>query len=391
MHHYKHIDRNDLNLLLKKNEEDRIRAEKERKLRDKGFDLYSGGWTFQKSLMDVHLDRFMDGSIGEYPHGTVIKQAERSFYYRGENQIFKSSSASLWRKLNEIKDKEKALAEEFVSYMRIADFLWLLLEFQHTQEFIASQFSFNNKPVSVDLLYEQIAQHYGLETTWLDITSDFEVALFFACCKFNSEMQNWVPLTEKDFNYAPETKFGVIFRRSSRSLENDSLPSTERPNATPVLPVGFQPFMRCHMQNSYVIKMNKSSCLQKNPSFEKLRFMQSEELCNYIFNKMEGGKKIYPNEGLTLIIDEIEKIKQKKEFSIETFDFASEEPQFKSYGKEKLKQLIDKHGYKIMSSSNYIAKEKIALVNKKYKGFDIEKTYDIKIRSRKVFESQKKS
>ena len=33
-----------------------------------------------------------------------------------------------------------------------------------------------------DVIYEVLAQHYGLETGWLDITNDFKIALFFAVC-----------------------------------------------------------------------------------------------------------------------------------------------------------------------------------------------------------------
>jgi hypothetical protein len=321
----------------------------------------------------------IDGFLMSYPHGRVIRQAERSFQYRGENQIFKFSKATLYRKLNEIDDKEEALVEEFVAYMRIADFLWLLLKFDHTQAFISLQLSFNNKLLGVDLLYEQLAQHYGLETTWLDITSDFEVALFFACCKFNDKTQKWEPLTNKDFNKKQETKFGVIFRRPTNHPNNFILSDSQY---LEILPVGFQPFMRCHMQNSYVAKMNQSSCLQEDSSFETLRFRHNEKLCNYIYGKMEGGKKIYPHEGLILVTDEIEEIKKKKIFTLETFDYAFEEPQFKSYSKELLKQLLVNHGYKIINASNYIPKEKIELVNKRYIDFDIEKTYDIKLRTR---------
>ena len=33
-----------------------------------------------------------------------------------------------------------------------------------------------------DVIYEVLAQHYGLETGWLDVTNDFKIALFFAVC-----------------------------------------------------------------------------------------------------------------------------------------------------------------------------------------------------------------
>lgn len=50
--------------------------------------------------------------------------------------------------------------------MRIAKFKFFLQCFQHVREWKNS-----------DVLYDAIAQHYGLETSWLDITNDFNVAL----------------------------------------------------------------------------------------------------------------------------------------------------------------------------------------------------------------------
>jgi len=382
MKNHRTITKYDILSMLKQNEEDCILTEQMRMSRNESYNPCPNGWNRHDFYREVFSDEYIDGFLMSYPHGRVIKQAERSFHYRGENQIFKSSKATLYRKLNEIDDKENALVEEFVAYMRIADFLWLLLNFEHTQAFISLQLSLNDNLFGVDLLYEQLAQHYGFETTWLDLTSDFEVALFFACCKFNNKTQKWEPLTKNDFNKSQETKFGVIFRRASNHPNNFILSDS---HSLEILPIGFQPFMRCHMQNSYVAKMNKSSCLQEEHSFETLKFRHNEKLCNFIYAKMEGGKKIYPSEGLIFVLDDIEAIKKKEVFTLETFEYALEEPQFKSYSKELLKQLIVNYGYKIINASNYIPKEKIELVNNQYVDFDIEKTYNMKLSTRLCF------
>lgn len=382
MQKHKVITEDDIFSLLKKNEEDFILAVKVKKFRDENYNPYPNGLNRHDFYREIFSDMRVDGFLMSYPHGRVIRQAERSFYYRGENQIFKSSQATLYRKLNEFDDKVKALVEEFVAYMRIADFLWLLLKFDHTQMFLSLELMLNNKPTGIDLLYEQIAQHYGLDTVWLDITSDFEVALFFSCCKFNFTTKKWEPLTSKDFNIKYETKFGVIFRRPTNH-PNNFLPSDFQ--SIEILPVGFQPFMRCHMQNSYVAKMDKSYCLQKDSTFEILRFSHSEKLCNYIYEKMEGGNKIYPYEGLLLMSDEIEEIKKRKIFTNETFDYAFEEPMFKSHNKELFKESLINYGYEIINASNYVPKEKIEIINNQYADFDIEKTFNIKLRTRLCF------
>jgi len=99
------------------------------------------------------------------------------------------------------------------------------------------------------------------------------------------------------------------------------LPSVEQQKNI-IYPLGFQPFMRCHMQNGYGIYMREPFPLQEDFQFEKLKFKQSVKLSNAVFELMEGGKKIYPHEGLgqaQFIIDEIRGL---TEFSEEAFEYA---------------------------------------------------------------------
>lgn len=381
MNEYIDITKEQIFALLKENEVDKIKAEEIKNSKDKNYNPYPNGWNRHDSFKEVFSDMYIDGFIMTYPHGTVIRQAQRSYFYRGENQLFDSSQASLYRRLNKIKNSEELLIEEFIAYMKIADFLELLLKFDHTQVFIKSQYSFNNAPakISIDLLYEQLAQHYGLETCWLDITSDFEIALFFACCKFDNKSHKWRPLNKEDFYESNKANYGVIFQSSVNHLSH-YLP--EELKSICVLPVGFQPFMRCHMQNSYVASMEKSHCLQKENTFKKLRFKHEEQLCNYIFNKMDNGRKIYPHEGLNILDIEIEEIKKRTIFSVETFEFVCKEPKFKSLDKDTLKQLLMNFGYKLKNNQNFIPEDKIEQINSLYANFDIEQTYKFKFRTR---------
>ena len=60
--------------------------------------------------------------------------------------------------------------------------------------------------------------------------------------------------------------------------------------------IGYQPLMRCHHQSGYIMPMMRGKCLQEDSRFEKMRFLQSEELSNQVFEMMDNGKKVFPNE-----------------------------------------------------------------------------------------------
>lgn len=57
--------------------------------------------------------------------------------------------------------------------------------------------------------YVALAQHYGIKTPMLDITSDLKTALFFACCKYENDQ--WRPMTRNDFANSNK-KYGILYR-----------------------------------------------------------------------------------------------------------------------------------------------------------------------------------
>lgn len=273
-----------------------------------------------------------------YPHGIVIDQSQRRNYYRGENQIFPSSVPSLVRKLKQYRTQQEQELYRLVSDMRIAEFRSLLQKFQHVQVWQDS-----------DILYEPLAQHYGLEIGWLDITSDFNTALFFATCYWDGT--RWLPLTKAQTEVDEEHRYGMIFHMPSNRMVHrwlDALqklnPWTDEPVENDgkgnvkygklehpiyrgdikniIYPLGFQPFMRCHMQNGYGIYMRNPHPLQEDYEFEKLRFRHSEKLSRAVYNMMQGGELIYPHEGLKEVQFLIDQIHTETRFSEEAFRYA---------------------------------------------------------------------
>lgn len=341
-----------------------------------------------------------------YPHGIVINQSERRNYYRGENQIYTSSEPSLLRKLKRYSTVKEQELYRLVADMRIAEFKFLLQKFKHVNEWKYS-----------DILYEPLAQHYGLDTCWLDITSDFNTALFFATCYWDGKQ--WLPLTKKQTEIGEDHQYGMIFHMPSNRMVHRwssaieiMYPWTESPigkdekgNAkygkleyplyrgelnNIIYPIGFQPFMRCHMQNGYGIYMRNSQPLQNDFEFEKLRFRHSEKLSNKVYDIMNGGELIYPHEGLKEAQYLIDKIKNEFRFSVEAFNYALYRSHYYRIADADIAlhdlydfrldgnriEIIDSHPWKISSGR----RQKI---DEMYKDFSIESKYGILVIDRK--------
>jgi hypothetical protein len=79
--------------------------------------------------------------------------------------------------------------------------------------------------------------------------------------------------------------------------------------------IGYQPLMRCHHQSGYIFPMRSKYPLQADNRFEILHFKQSPELSQRVFEMMEGGKKVFPYEGISEAKNILDQIKNAKVFS----------------------------------------------------------------------------
>lgn len=345
-----------------------------------------------------------------YPHGVVIEPASRRNYYRGENQIYQQSIPSLLRTLQKYPTRKEQELYRMVADMRIVEFTVLLKYFQHVNEWKSS-----------DILYEALAQHYGLETGWLDITNDFDVALFFATCFYDKTAKMWKPLTKEQTEINEQHKYGMLFHMPSYvmasrwNFENQKfMPCTDkivgktdegndiyevlkhpiyRGNVGNLAyPLGFQPFMRCHMQNGYGIYMRNPQPLQEDIGFEKLRFRHNEKLSKDVYDMMLGGDYIYPHEGLKQAEFIIDEIRNMTTFSEEAFQYALYRNHYYRIADEDICRealenfVVDGRKIHVVQHHTWgLSSGRRKRIDSLYQGFSLEDWYGIHVVERKRF------
>lgn len=371
------IDDSVIDILIVQNEQDKILCSE---ITQKTF---SGKFEPQNRhdwMMDILKDSQREGCIMNYPYGTVVRQAERSHYYRGEKQIYTKSVSTLHRSLA-VKDFDTDIKRQLyklIADMRVHQFGSLLFNFSHVQ---------NWQNDYGDVLIEPIAQHYGFETRWLDITNDFLTAMFFATCYDNNG--KWKPLTDEQIK---ENPYGIIFHIPAWSVNLKQMAEIF-PNNAPnnaIWPIGFQPFMRCHMQHGYGINMIKEFPLQEDVQFEKLKFKHSKHLSEKIFEMTNEGKTIIPNEGIDAISDIIAQIRSTSIFSEEDFEYAFNKDEHFT-DRNRCRELLQRSnilGQKLKIIKNYkteITRDQIQLIDAIYKDFDITKHYGVQPGMRLVY------
>ena len=300
----------------------------------------------------------VDGLYKGFKNGMVIRISDKGRnvwhngnavnYYRGESAYYGKSQASLFR----TNDGCKFSREEFlIKLITIADFSLFL-----------RKIPFISKWPFGDVFYPGIAQHYGIPTSYIDITKDFKVALFFACTKWEKEKRCWRSLTNDDFkldgnradifNCGGDPRYGIIYRAPADINNLCASQLIEHPQLTPVYPMGYQPFLRCEKQSAYYISTAKDYNLYLDPTFEKYRFELTEELCKKIFDEMHQGADIYPKDVSGDCSDIIESLRSKKEYSETALDYILKEEKIENEKKDWIGK-FEKLGYKMKDKLDF--------------------------------------
>jgi len=332
------------------------------------------GLTTDNILREMMMDQYNDGWLLQYPEpvGMVIQQPRRSYFYRGESELYPTTMSSLGRALYNIKTEEGKQIELLVADLKFNQFVQLIHPMENVRAF---------EELGVTVQYQAIAQHYGFKTFQMDITSDFEVALFFACCKYRNGQ--WYPLKEVDTESKKEKKYGLIFRRAV--FPNSMMDDDDHP----IFPIGYQPFIRCSNQTGFTLPMGEGKDLKTMhlPGLEILRFRHNPELSQWIYDKMEGGNKIYSKaDVLATIEDKLDAFVKSKVIDETALDDAIQRIEaYKGHSIEEWKRMITENGYTIGANPLVLTHEEESKISQQLKGFDIQQFYGVKIHYRVMY------
>lgn len=219
--------------------------------------------------------------------------------YRGEicDYGVTSGCSSLSRFIRKqmCNNEEEKYIQFFIAQMRIICFHGFLTMFRQYVEF----------PFGAPL-GGIIAQHYGLDTQFLDMTDDIKVALFFACCKHIGN-NKYMPITESDLNDLGSQAVLYFGHNDVAKI------------------IGYQPFCRCHRQRGYYIDTDAISqswdqSVLSTLGYVKCFFDRTPALSKRIFDEFDGGRALFPEDGLFQFSNEIEQIRSTNIFPVDVFE-----------------------------------------------------------------------
>lgn len=130
-----------------------------------------------------------------------------------------------------------------------------------------------------------VAQHYGMPTGFIDLTQSFEVASFFACCRFDPADKSWVPVGDGE---------GVIYCVDWKTAPKDI-----------ISPINLQAFPRPSEQWGWTCELRLGDDFDKLPFVRKLMFKHDLESSQRILKKLSHGRDLFPDDPLSDLADSI--------------------------------------------------------------------------------------
>lgn len=239
------------------------------------------------------------------------------FLYRGQNQEYIPCVPSIYR-------NNPSEVDIFINRMRLVVFESLIESHPVVAHF------FRKHDFVVDI--EGLAQHYGLNTSVLDLSSNLDIALFFAVCKYDNKSDSY------DFYDDDESHEGVLYVFDPLF---DNEPCFQFPLekflSRNIRPIGLQPFLRPAEQEGYALHIKRGGSIKA----WMYRFTFTSSDSKFYYDKFQQGEKLWIKDELIRKTKEILKL---SEFSYNTFDRAYNQYKPKGFSKTQMKRMLDNVG-----------------------------------------------
>ena len=190
---------------------------------DMGRDLFSPDYSKFEAVLD------------ESNHIRLIPvDLSYAYLFRGQTKEYKPCLPTIYR---EIRGRTPDAVDIFIERMRINVFKHLIMSHPVVNGFFIPHHFY------IDIL--GLAQHYGLKTNVLDLTTDIDVAMFFAMCPYNSETDSYLYYTGQDEH------IGIIYLVQPFS----TCPGSCEILFDKISPIGLQVFDRPGRQKGFAYHM----------------------------------------------------------------------------------------------------------------------------------------
>lgn len=217
---------------------------------------------------------------------------KRKFLYRGQSDHYEGfpSVPNLFR------NPEQNAKRDFLDPLIFSQEMELLIKSHPIVQMLEQGIELLHDKFRIRMHYIGIAQHYYNKTPYLDLTSNLEVAKFFATTNYDATHDCYTPNTDTSRTgviYYYELKYPDAFQQhhiyTSRTFGKQMFQTSEYALKT----IGKQVFLRSGLQNGFLLEMEQEVDFKTLPEVKAVYFKHNVDISEEIFRKSGQGKKYF--------------------------------------------------------------------------------------------------
>ena len=206
----------------------------------------------------------------------------RKFLFRGETEFHNPCKPSMFRKKGQQRFTVENVWGEEQKLLMLSHPLVELLDLG--VELCGKEYQFEMN------LYG-LTQHYYNKTSLFDLTSDPNVAAFFATTEYNDKTDTYTPITDE--NHAP----GVLYYYYLDIKEDFG--KQVRSNNSGLSTIGLQVFQRSGRQKGFLYNLTPKENFNDVVRLQAVFFRHKADISKRICAYFENGKTLFPDDILT--------------------------------------------------------------------------------------------
>lgn len=228
---------------------------------------------------DAPNDKFVMTSLlsGRYSLKPNLKT--REFLYRGETEFHQPCKPNLSR--NPYKHR-------FTAELAKGQEMMLLMLSHPLVQLLDIGVELNGKVYQFEMNLFGLTQHYYNKTSLLDLTSNPQVAAFFATAKYDLEKDSYYPI--EDEHHEP----GVLY---FYTLDiNEDFGTQMGTRRAPLSTIGLQVFPRSGRQSGFLYNMQTHENFNDVARLNAFRFRHNANIAKRICESFHNGKDLFPDD-----------------------------------------------------------------------------------------------
>lgn len=223
-------------------------------------------------------DSFIMNKLASGRYSLKPNLRKRHYLFRGENQFHSPCKPNLFRNIHKSQFIEESVKGQEMMLLMLSHPLVRLLDIGVELCGIKCQLEMN--------LYG-LTQHYYNKTVLLDLTSNPQVAAFFATSMYDVANDEYSPISGEEY------EDGILYYYALDIEQDFKFTDGKR---SPLSTIGLQVFPRSASQYGFLFSMQKNEDFNDVARLHAVRFKHNLRSSKKYFDLFHGGKDLFPKD-----------------------------------------------------------------------------------------------